>query len=192
MLGVLPYFLTILLVTGTAFFILPSKSVQTLMGTESGIRGMLLAAVTGAAALVPVLAVFPVVSELLKKWGRDSADGGIYFHIDNGRNCHHSPGSEIYGTQSSSIEKPVIFSVGICHILSAGGVIMKHKVIKAEMMGPWKAAAAAYLAVFIFIPERSGEIGARAGTGLGQFIWNLVPVFLCVGLMDVWIEKRQK
>lgn len=50
---------------------------------------------------------------------------------------------------------------------------MKHKVIKAEMMGPWKAAAAAYLAVFIFIPERSGEIGARAGTGLGQFIWNL-------------------
>ena len=53
MLGVLPYFLTILLVTGTAFFILPSKTVQTLMGTESGIRGMLLAAVTGAAALVP-------------------------------------------------------------------------------------------------------------------------------------------
>ena len=50
---------------------------------------------------------------------------------------------------------------------------MKHKVIKAEMMGPWKAAAAAYLAVFIFIPERSGEIGARAGTGL----------------MDVWIER---
>ena len=38
MLGVLPYFLTILLVTGTAFFILPSKTVQTLMGTESGIR----------------------------------------------------------------------------------------------------------------------------------------------------------
>ena len=66
MLGVLPYFLIILLVTGTAFFILPSKTVQTLMGTESGIRGMLLAAVTGAAALVPVLAVFPVVSELLK------------------------------------------------------------------------------------------------------------------------------
>ena len=66
MLGVLPYFLIILLVTGTAFFILPPKTVQTLMGTESGIRGMLLAAVTGAAALVPVLAGFPVVSELLK------------------------------------------------------------------------------------------------------------------------------
>ena len=66
---------------------------------------------------------------------------------------------------------------------------MKHKVIKAETMGPWKAAAAAYLVVFIFIPERSGEIGACACTDLGQFIWNLVPVFLCVGLLDVWIER---
>ena len=77
MLGVLPYFLTILLVTGTAFFILPSKTVQTLMGTESGIRGMLLAAVTGAAALVPVLAVFPVVSELLKN-GAGTAQMGVF------------------------------------------------------------------------------------------------------------------
>lgn len=52
---------------------------------------------------------------------------------------------------------------------------MKHKVIKAEMMGPWKAVAAAYLAVFIFIPERSGEIGACACTGLGRLygIWFL-------------------
>ena len=32
---------------------------------------------------------------------------------------------------------------------------MKHKVIKAEMMGPWKAVAAAYLAVFIFF---SGKV----------------------------------
>ena len=76
MLGVLPYFLIILLVTGTAFFILP-KTVQTLMGTESGIRGMLLAAVTGAAALVPVLAVFPVVSELLKN-GAGTAQMAVF------------------------------------------------------------------------------------------------------------------
>ena len=59
------------------FFILPSKTVQTLMGTESGIRGMLLAAVTGAAALVPVLAVFPVVSELLKN-GAGTAQMGVF------------------------------------------------------------------------------------------------------------------
>ena len=64
MLGVLPYFLTILLVTGTAFFILPPKTVQTLMGTESGIRGML-------------LAVFPVVSELLKN-GAGTAQMAVF------------------------------------------------------------------------------------------------------------------
>ena len=59
------------------FFILPPKTVQTLMGTESGIRGMLLAAVTGAAALVPVLAVFPVVSELLKN-GAGTAQMAVF------------------------------------------------------------------------------------------------------------------
>ena len=47
------------------------------MGTESGIRGMLLAAVTGAAALVPVLAVFPVVSELLKN-GAGTAQMAVF------------------------------------------------------------------------------------------------------------------
>ena len=56
---------------------LPPNTVQTLMGTESGIRGMLLAAVTGAAALVPVLAVFPVVSELLKN-GAGTAQMAVF------------------------------------------------------------------------------------------------------------------
>lgn len=77
MLGVLPYFLTILLVTGAAFFVLPPKAVQTLIGTESGIRGMLLAAVTGAAALVPVLAVFPVAADLLKN-GAGTAQMAVF------------------------------------------------------------------------------------------------------------------
>lgn len=60
---------------------------------------------------------------------------------------------------------------------------------KAGTQGAWKVMAAVCLAVFMLIPERSGEIMAYTGAGLGQFIWNLVPVFLCVGLMDVWIEK---
>lgn len=60
---------------------------------------------------------------------------------------------------------------------------------KAGTQGAWKVMAAVCLAVFILIPERSGEIMAYTGAGLGQFIWNLVPVFLCVGLMDVWIER---
>lgn len=77
MLGVLPYFLTILLVTGAAILLLPPEAVQTLIGTESGMRGMLLSAVAGAAALVPVLAVFPVAADLLKN-GAGTAQMAVF------------------------------------------------------------------------------------------------------------------
>ena len=75
---------------------------------------------------------------------------------------------------------------------------MKHKVIKAEMMGPWKAAAAAYLAVFIFIPERSGEIGARAGdrsglSGMGISLLlgmlTAVPVYALLPIAGLLLKK---
>lgn len=77
MMGVLPYFLAILLITGTGFLVLPPDAVQTLVGAESGIRGMLLASAAGAAALVPVLVVFPVVSELLKN-GAGTAQMAVF------------------------------------------------------------------------------------------------------------------
>lgn len=66
---------------------------------------------------------------------------------------------------------------------------MKHKMIRARMMGPWKVAAAAYPVVFISIPERSGEIRVHAYTDLGQFIWNLAPVLFCVDPVDVQIKN---
>lgn len=65
MLGVLPHFLTILLITGAGLAVFGPAEIQALIGARSGLRGMMLSAVTGAAALVPVLAVFPVVSQLL-------------------------------------------------------------------------------------------------------------------------------
>ena len=115
---------------------------------------MLLAAVTGAAALVPVLAVFPVVSELLKN-GAGTAQMAVFISTLTTVGIVTIPLEVKYmGVKAAVLRNLVIFSVGICHILSAGGVIMKHKVIKAEMMGLWKAAAAAYLAVFIFIPGK--------------------------------------
>ncbi len=66
MLGVLPYFLTIMLVTGTALIYLKPDTIRQILGAESGLRGMITAALAGTAALVPVLAVFPMVSELLR------------------------------------------------------------------------------------------------------------------------------
>lgn len=56
---------------------------------------------------------------------------------------------------------------------------------------PWLVPAAACLAVFFLMPNRAAQIVRYTGAGLAQFLWNLIPVFLCVGLMDVWIEKEK-
>lgn len=77
MLGVLPHFLTIMLVTSTALILLTPDTILRYLGTESGMRGMLLAAAAGTAALVPVLAVFPIVSELLEN-GAGAAQMAVF------------------------------------------------------------------------------------------------------------------
>lgn len=53
----------------------------------------------------------------------------------------------------------------------------------------WYVTAAVFLAALFFYPGGAGEMLDYAGRGMAQFLWNLVPVFLCVGLMDVWIER---
>lgn len=53
----------------------------------------------------------------------------------------------------------------------------------------WLGAAAVFLAVLALVPESAGAVIAGTGAGFLQFLVNLLPVFLCVGLMDVWIEK---
>lgn len=64
-LNILPQFM--LVVSFAAFFLVlvPTQTIEELLGTDSGIYGLVLAACAGAAALVPVMAVFPVVSQLL-------------------------------------------------------------------------------------------------------------------------------
>lgn len=77
MLGVLPYFLTILLATGTALILLKPDTITKILGAESGLLGMIAAALAGTAALIPVLAVFPMVSELLKN-GAGTAQMAVF------------------------------------------------------------------------------------------------------------------
>lgn len=77
MLGVLPYFQTILLVTGTALILLKPDTIKQILGAESGLRGMVTAALAGTAALVPVLAVFSMVSELLNS-GAGTAQMAVF------------------------------------------------------------------------------------------------------------------
>lgn len=53
----------------------------------------------------------------------------------------------------------------------------------------WYVTAAVFLALLFLYPGGAGKMLGYAGLGLAQFLWNLAPVFLCVGLMDVWIER---
>ena len=55
----------------------------------------------------------------------------------------------------------------------------------------WIIMGAACMAVILSLPEDYGAVMSYAGAGLMQFLWNLIPVFLCVGLMDVWVEKEK-
>lgn len=59
------------------------------------------------------------------------------------------------------------------------------------MKKTWITVLLLYGGVLVFCPESAGELMDFAGKGLVQFLWNLIPVFLCVGLMDVWLEKEQ-
>lgn len=63
--SVLPQFLAILGLVGLLLAIFDPFMIQRLLGTESGLPGMLVSAVAGAIALIPVLVAFPIASELL-------------------------------------------------------------------------------------------------------------------------------
>lgn len=75
--GVLAHFLIILLMTGVFLMVLTPQTVEALIGESSGLPGMVLSALAGAVALVPVLAVFPVISELLGQ-GAGIAQAAIF------------------------------------------------------------------------------------------------------------------
>jgi uncharacterized membrane protein YraQ (UPF0718 family) len=65
-LSMLPQFLAILFFIGLLLAVVSPDIIRKVIGAESGIWGMLLSAVTGAVALIPVLVAFPVASQLMQ------------------------------------------------------------------------------------------------------------------------------
>ena len=55
----------------------------------------------------------------------------------------------------------------------------------------WGLAAALIAALIVIRPDGAKDVLVYTGKGTVQFLWNLIPVFLCVGLMDVWVEKEK-
>lgn len=64
--NVLPQFGAILLLMGMLLALAPPETIEKLMGSESGAKGLLVPALLGSAAAVPVLIAFPIAAQLLQ------------------------------------------------------------------------------------------------------------------------------
>jgi len=64
--NILPQILTIFLVIGFALAIFPPEMIRKLLGSESGIWGVLAAAAIGSVTLIPGFIAFPLAAALLK------------------------------------------------------------------------------------------------------------------------------
>ena len=63
---VLPQFLAILLLVGLILAVFEKETIQKVIGTESGVIGMIISSLIGTISLIPVLIAFPIASELLQ------------------------------------------------------------------------------------------------------------------------------
>ena len=64
--NILPQFVAILLLVGLLLAAVTPETIQRVIGTNSGLSGMVITSLFGAVTLVPVLIAFPVAAELLK------------------------------------------------------------------------------------------------------------------------------
>ena len=64
--NIMPQFLSILLIIGIMLAVLDPQTIYMLLGKDSGLRGMTLAAVIGSITLIPGFVAFPLAAALLK------------------------------------------------------------------------------------------------------------------------------
>ena len=64
--NILPQFLSVLLIIGLALAFLTPETISALLGTGSGVLGMLAAALIGSITLIPGFVAFPLAAALLK------------------------------------------------------------------------------------------------------------------------------
>ena len=63
--GILPQFLSILVLIGLMLAVLDESVISRLLGAESGLVGMAIAAITGSVTLIPGFIAFPLAASLL-------------------------------------------------------------------------------------------------------------------------------
>jgi uncharacterized membrane protein YraQ (UPF0718 family) len=79
----LPQFLCIILITGMSLAFLDNKTISMLLGQESGIIGLGIAATVGSTAFIPAFVAYPLAASLTHQSQKDAiyereGNGGIY------------------------------------------------------------------------------------------------------------------
>jgi len=64
--GILPQFLAILFLIGLLLAVLQPDTIQAIIGSRSGIKGIIVSGLLGSVTIIPALIAFPIASELLK------------------------------------------------------------------------------------------------------------------------------
>jgi uncharacterized membrane protein YraQ (UPF0718 family) len=64
--NILPQFLVVLIIIGIALAVLSPETISNLLGTRSGVWGLLAASVLGSITLIPGFVAFPLAAALLK------------------------------------------------------------------------------------------------------------------------------
>ena len=64
--NILPQFLTVLIIIGMALAVLSPQTISNLLGTQSGVWGVLAASALGSITLIPGFVAFPLAAALLK------------------------------------------------------------------------------------------------------------------------------
>ncbi len=64
--NILPQFLVVLIIIGMALAVLSPQTISNLLGTRSGVWGILAAALLGSITLIPGFVAFPLAAALLK------------------------------------------------------------------------------------------------------------------------------
>ena len=186
--NVLPQFIAILLLMGLILAVIDPGTIQHIIGTESGVTGMLISSVLGMVAFVPCFDRVPCCRRAIEQRCRNCPNRGFYFHTHHCRACYPAHGNKVSGEKSSPASQwtclPVRIYDSLCHRID---INMKKT---AKKYGFLAAVIIVSLLTLIFSPQKGAAALCFTGKNFLNFLFMLTPIFICVGLMDVWIDQE--
>ena len=207
--NILPQFLTIILVIGMMLAILTPEQISSLLGKESGFTGVLIASLIGSITLVPAFVAFPLAADLLRSGARAICRSRRRLHLDYGRYrnaaCRNPVLWPTCGNCAQCSRLPFLDRGGSDH----GGGFM-NTIDPTRPMGnpggmPAKPAGlqglirkyrmfllllAVNLLVLLVWPDTGTKFFSLTWKNLLEMLSVLPPIFILLGLLDVWVKRE--